>query len=112
MNLLLNIAWLVLGGFVVVLAYFLGGSVETEDRRACEREMVAYFRQILAEQGVELSAADCWEQYREFSMHGLLIIILGASFSSPDPRADAMFSAMIRRHLQHCLDVDAGEFLG
>ncbi|TXS96121.1 phosphotransferase [Parahaliea maris] len=94
------------------LAYFMGGSVETGDRRQWEREMVAYFRGVLADHGLELPESDCWDQYREYSMHGLMIMILGASFSSPDPRADAMFSAMIRRHVQHCLDLGAGEFLG
>lgn len=93
------------------LAYFMGGSVDTVDRRASEQGMVGYFREVLAEQGVELSAQDCWNQYREYSMHGLMIVILGASFSSPDPRGDDMFLLMIRRHLQHCLDMGAREFI-
>jgi hypothetical protein len=37
--------------------------------------------------------------------------VLGASFSTPDERSDKMFLAMIQRHLQHCVDLDAGEFL-
>ena len=45
-------------------------------------------------------------------MHGLMITILGASFSSPDERGDTMFLAMIQRHLQHCVDLKADEFLG
>ena len=44
-------------------------------------------------------------------MHGLIITVLGAAFSTPDERSDRMFLAMIRRHLQHCVDLDAGEFL-
>ncbi len=93
------------------LAYFLGGSLETEARREWERDLVAFFREVLREQGVDLSWQACWEQYREYAMHGLLIMILGASFSSPDPRADQMFQVMIRRHLQQCLDLDAREFI-
>lgn len=92
-------------------AYFLGGSVDTQDRRSWEKDLIEGYRVSLDKEGVSLSAADCWEQYREFAMHGLLIIVLGASFSSPGERSDRMFLAMIQRHLQHCIDLDSGEFL-
>jgi len=44
-------------------------------------------------------------------MHGLMITILGASFSEAAERSDAMFLVMIQRHLQHCVDLQAGGFL-
>lgn len=53
----------------------------------------------------------CWAQYREQAMHGLLLTILDASFSSPGERSDLMFRTVIQRQLQHCLDLDAGDFL-
>ena len=93
-------------------AYFLGGSVETEDRRQWEESLVREYSENLAELGVKLDFDACWAQYREQTMHGLMITILGASFSSPDERGDAMFLAMIQRHLQHCVDLNAAEFLG
>ncbi len=93
------------------LAYFLGGSLEVEDRRRWERDLVQEYSEALAEQGVQLSFDECWEQYREQAMHGLMITILGASFSEPAERSDAMFLAMIQRHLQHCVDLDSGSFL-
>ncbi len=93
------------------VAYFLGGSLETADRRAWERELIERYRQQLAAAGVTLEADDCWRQYRLCAMHGLMITVLGASFSSADERSDAMFLAMIQRHLQHCVDLESGEFL-
>ena len=92
-------------------AYFMGGSVEIDDRREWERELIEEYREHLARGGVTLSAPDCWDLYRESAMHGLMITILGASFSTPDPRGDRMFLAMIQRHLQHCVDLHAGDFL-
>lgn len=92
-------------------AYFMGGSLGLDDRRAWEKELVEMYRVELDKAGVSLSYQDCWDQYREFAMHGILITVLGASFSSPDPRSDKMFLAMVQGHLQHCIDVDAGEFL-
>ena len=99
------------GGLLTDAAYFLGGSVETEDRRAWERELISDYRKQLQNNGVEISAEDCWNQYRRESMHGLMIMILGACFSQPDERSDQMFATMIKRHLQQCLDLNAAEFL-
>lgn len=93
------------------LAYFMGGSVEVEDRRDWERDVVLEYHEILAGLGLDLGYEACWEQYRQQSMHGLMITILGASFSEPAERSDAMFLAMIRRHLQQCVDLDSGQFL-
>ena len=93
------------------LAYFMGGSVETRDRRAWERELVREYSEVLASLGVELGYEACWQQYREQAMHGLMITILGASFSAAGERSDAMFQIMIQRHLQHCVDLDAEDFL-
>jgi hypothetical protein len=93
-------------------AYFLGGSLEVADRRLWEQELVSRYREFMAEYGVDLSQAECWSQYRRQSMHGIIITVLGASFSEPAERSDRMFLTMIQRHLQHCVDVQALEFLG
>lgn len=96
---------------VTDIAYFLGSSVEVEDRRNWEREIIAEYRERLASLSVDLPFDEVWAQYREQSMHGLLLTILGSSFSSPGERSDRMFRTVIERQLQHCLDLDAGDFL-
>ena len=93
------------------LAYFMGGSVEIDDRRAWEQDLVKEYSEVLAGLGLDLGFDACWEQYREQAMHGLMITILGASFSEAAERSDAMFLVMIQRHLQHCVDLQAGDFL-
>jgi aminoglycoside phosphotransferase (APT) family kinase protein len=93
------------------VAYFLGGSLEAELRRSHEAALVEHYRQCLVANGVDLSAADCWRQYREFAMHGIMITVLGAMFSAPDPRGERMFLTMAQRHLQQCVDLQAAEFL-
>lgn len=93
------------------LAYFMGGSVDTVDRRSWERDLVQEYSEVLRGMGVDLGFEACWEQYREQAMHGLLITILGASFSAAGERSDRMFQVMIQRHLQHCVDLDAKVFL-
>lgn len=93
------------------VAYFLGGSVDTEQRRQWEKALIADYCQWLDAAGVSLSDRDCWEQYREHAMHGIMLTVLGAVFSAADPRGDKMFMTMIQRHLQHCVDLEAIEFL-
>jgi hypothetical protein len=92
-------------------AYFMGGSVDIPQRREWERELIAEYTQWLNARDVDLSIQDCWEQYREFAMHGILITVLGASFTAPAERSDQMFLAMIQRHLQQCVDLGSAEFL-
>jgi len=92
-------------------AYFIGGSLDIQDRRDWEKALVDDYRIALDQEGVSLGKQDCWDLYREQSMHGILITVLGASFSTPDERGDKMFLTMIQRHLRHCIDLDAGEFL-
>ena len=93
------------------IAYFLGGSIEADDRRSWERDLLSDCRRQFADAGIELDEAECWDLYRRGAMHGVMITVLGATFSSPDPRGDEMFMTMIQRHTQHCLDVGADEYL-
>jgi hypothetical protein len=92
-------------------AYFLGGSVEIDQRREWERGLIDEYAGWMQEAGVDLSAAECWEQYREFAMHGIVITVLGACFTEAAERSDRMFLAMIQRHLQQCVDLSSAEFL-
>ena len=93
------------------VSYFIGGSIEADDRRAWERDLLSGCRRQFAGAGIELGEAECWDLYRRGALHGVIITVLGATFSSPDPRGDEMFMTMIRRHTRHCLDVGAEEFL-
>ncbi len=93
------------------VAYFLGGGLGVEDRRAHERELVEIYRRELSAQGLELTSDDCWTQYRRNALHGILITVLGSMLSGQDDRGDRMFEAMISRHCQHALDMESGDFL-
>ncbi|MBE9540469.1 MAG: phosphotransferase [Proteobacteria bacterium] len=93
------------------VAYFIGGSLDIDVRRNHEEELLDYYRHCLAQEGVTLSKELCWQLYREFSINGLLITVLGAMFSEAAERSDKMFMVMIQRHLQHCVDMNAQEFL-
>ncbi|MEH6550367.1 MAG: phosphotransferase [Pseudomonadales bacterium] len=93
------------------ISYFLGGSLTLELRRAEEKRLVELYRVALEKEGVTLSQQECWEQYREFTMHGMMLTVLGSMFSEREERSDKMFTIMAQRHLQHCVDLEAADFL-
>jgi hypothetical protein len=93
------------------VAYFVGGGLPAAERRAHERELVEAYRGEMAALGVALDRDACWREYRRYSLHGVLITVLGSMLSGQGERGDRMFHAMIERHLQHALDLDAGEFV-
>jgi aminoglycoside/choline kinase family phosphotransferase len=91
------------------VAYFLGGGLTVENRRAYERGLVGEYCARMRAKGIELSDEEGWRFYRRFSLHGVLITVLGAMVTGQDPRGDRMFLAMAQRHLQHALDLFAEE---
>ncbi len=93
------------------VAYLLGGSLQINLRRKTEKSLVEHYRKQLNALGVSLSAENCWEQYREFALHGIMITVLGAMFTDADERGDKMFLTMAQRHLQQCVDLRSDEFL-
>jgi hypothetical protein len=89
------------------VGYLLATSLDPEVRRAEERRLVEAYRAALAEHGVEISAEDCFDDYRLGVVQGPLITVLGAVYATdPNPSSDAMFTAMITRSLQAIRDLD------
>ena len=89
------------------IGYLLATSLDPAVRRAEERRIVECYRSALAEHGVEISADDCFDDYRLGVVQGPLITVLGAVYATdPNPSSDAMFTAMITRSLQAIRDLD------
>jgi hypothetical protein len=80
------------------LAYFLGTSLSVEDRRTCERDLVAAYHQTLVEHGVTGYDLDaCWDDYRFAMVQGPLVAVFGYAYGGRTERGDRMFAAMVRR---------------
>jgi hypothetical protein len=94
------------------VAYFLGGSLPTEIRRAHERALVrTYWDTIRCGGAGGFSWERCWSDYRKFTPAGLLMAICASMLVVQTERGDAMFLTMARRHATHVLDLDGLEFL-
>ncbi|MFI6599329.1 phosphotransferase family protein [Nonomuraea sp. NPDC050536] len=93
------------------LAYFLGGSVDPQRRRAIERAVVRRYVRSLGDHGVDLSFDTCWRDYRRYAFGGLLTSIVAAALVVRTDRGDGLFATMANRHGMHAIDLDAGSFL-
>jgi hypothetical protein len=100
-----------LGGGAADVAYFLGGSLPAQLRRASEAALLGRYRAALAEYGVSYEPDACWADYRRHSWGGLIMAVIAGMLVSRTERSDAMFVTMANRHAIQAKDLGAAEFL-
>ncbi|HEX4863562.1 MAG TPA: oxidoreductase family protein, partial [Acidimicrobiales bacterium] len=82
------------------VAYFLGTSLQTEDRRSNEEELVRQYHSALIDRAVAGYSLDqCWNDYRLGQLQGPMITVIGCihAAAARTKQSDAMFLAMARR---------------
>jgi hypothetical protein len=94
------------------VAYFIGGCLSADDRRAHELDLLAHYYDALRARGVEdYSLAQLRQDTRRDSFGGVLMAIVAAMVVQRTERGDLMFLTSTTRHAQHALDVDAPALL-
>lgn len=94
------------------LAYFLGNSLTTEDRRLAEADLVRSYLDELAAAGVDdYTETQCWADLRHGTFQGPLVTMLGAFTADRSERSEPMFAAMADRAAAQILDLDALDVL-
>lgn len=96
------------------LAYFLGTSLHTADRREADEPLVGLYHAELCERGVMgYSFERCFDDYRLGMLQGPMITLLGAAYATAErsEAADAMFLAMARRSCAAIRDLGSIELL-
>lgn len=89
-------------------SYFVASSFKTDDRRMFEQQLLRdYVTQLNSFGNSTLSWDDAWEGYRHQSLFGVLMSVVAPMVVEATERGDAMFTAMIRRHAAHAVDLDA-----
>jgi len=89
------------------LSYFIGGSLQTDDRRSSETDLVRDYHQRMQSAGVDIGWDDLWSQYRRYTVAGLIMAIAASMLVKRTDRGDEMFLAMAERAGRHALDLDA-----
>lgn len=93
-------------------AYFLGGSLSVEDRRASERDLVKiYYDELMASGASNFTWEHCWNEYRRQVFWALVMVIVPAMVVERTERGDEMFMTLFHRVCQQIIDLDALELL-
>ena len=103
---------LIWGSAAADVAYFVGGSVSTEDRRVHEPDLLVHYHEALRRRGVEdYSLERLRADARRETFAGLIMAIVASMVVQRTERGDLMFLTTATRHAQHALDVDAPALL-
>jgi hypothetical protein len=104
-----TLAW---GGGSVDVAYFIGGCLTVEDRRAHESDLLTHYHQALCARGVrDYSFDQLRHDYRRDTFAGILMAIVASMVVQRTERGDLMFLTSATRHAQHAIDLDAPAML-
>ncbi len=89
------------------LAYLLGNSSESADRRQHETAAIDGYVSAMGAHGIDLSHAETMAQYRHGTFQGPFITMLGSIAVGQTDRGDEMFMAMAERSAAQIVDHDA-----
>jgi aminoglycoside phosphotransferase (APT) family kinase protein len=94
------------------VAYFIGTSLQPEDRTRHERPLVEAYHRALTDHGVsDYDVETCWQDYRLGMLQIPLITTLGFAFSAATERGDDMALAMLERGAQAIRDLGTLELV-
>lgn len=95
------------------VAYFLGASVSTENRRCIERQAVEAYHDIIRGPGMESYTLDeCWRGYRQNMLGPLMYYVIGCGLADLDDTDRLKLAkTLLTRLLTAIEDLDSGEFL-
>jgi aminoglycoside/choline kinase family phosphotransferase len=95
------------------VAYFVAGTLPTEERRAKEHDLVSLYYKTLVECGVsDYGFDECWEDYRRSTLFLLSysVIALG-SLDMANQRGVDLFTMIATRTMNAISDLKSGELL-
>ena len=95
------------------VAYFLGSSVATGERRRIERDMVDEYHDIVCRMGARnLTREDCWNSYRQNMLGTLMPMVIGCgALDMSDPGIANQSRELLGRVLTAIEDLDSWEFM-
>jgi Phosphotransferase enzyme family len=98
------------GGWAKDVAYAIAAALSVEDRRAWERDLVAYYVEILRQHGVtSLDFDQAWLSYRQQTFHALFfwLYTIGYGPLQPKMQPDNVCLENIERMARAVVDLDS-----
>jgi hypothetical protein len=91
--------------------YFLIDALPAEILAAHERELVAYYVQRRAHHGTAIDPEQTWQEYRSFTFHTLMTIIVSIGFGALNKEQDVLMVEILRRSVAAVQRVDYAGWL-
>ena len=106
-------AWLIdwqfadLGSPMFDTAYFLAGSMVSEDRKACERELIAQHQSAIARRDPAYTLDRALREYADALPFALFTTVGAATVIPPGEHADHLLMTLLRRNVDALIDWNA-----
>lgn len=91
--------------------YFLIDSLPAATLAAHERELVDYYVHRRGHYGVAIDPGETWQDYRSFTFHTLMTIIVSIGFGALSEEQDALMAEILRRSVAAVERVDYAGWL-
>ena len=79
------------------VTYFLVDSLPAATLAAHERELVAYYVTRRERHGAAIDPEQAWQEYRSFTFHALMTIVVSIGFGALNAEQDALMLEVLRR---------------
>jgi hypothetical protein len=93
------------------VTYFLVDSLPADVLAAQERDMVAYYAGRRARHGAPIDPEQAWQEYRSFTFHALMTIVVSIGFGALNAEQDALMLEVLRRCVAAVQRVDYAGWL-
>jgi hypothetical protein len=91
--------------------YFLTDSLPAATLAAHEQDLVAYYVERRAHHGEAIDLAQAWQEYRSFSFHALMTIVVSIGYGALNAQQDALMAEVLRRNVAAVQRVDYSGWL-
>ena len=76
-----------------------------------EQSLIQFYTERLASYGVTLSVEDAWQQYRGFTYHTLMTIVVSIGFGAMNEQQDALMGEILKRAVAAVERADYADWL-
>lgn len=94
------------------VAYFLGTSMEPEQRNKEERALLRQYLDVLNGYGADLQWDEAWQLYSQYAPAGLRMAVIASMIVGETDRGNDMFMTMAHRSLAMCRELETVKLLG
>ena len=91
--------------------YFLIDSLPADTLAAHERDLVNYYVARRAHYGTPIDAQETWQEYRSFTFHTLMTIVVSIGFGALNEEQDTLMAEILRRSVAAVQRVDYAGWL-